>query len=282
MTTAAHSMQGKVCLITGANSGIGKATALGLAQSGARVIMVCRDQTRGESAQAEIKARSGNSAVDLLLADLTSQASIRLLAAEVLARYPQLHVLVNNAGVWLTRRTLTVYGYETTFATNHLAPFLLTNLLLDRLKASAPARIVTVSASIASPIDFDDLQREQRYDMISVYRQSKLANIFFTQMLAERLKGTGVTATCLHPGVVNTSLTRDFPGAMRLLTRVMFTSPANGAQTSLYLASSPAVEGVTGKYFSKRRIAQPPRCANDAASAQRLWKLSEEMTALGQ
>lgn len=275
-------MRGKVCLVTGANAGIGKATALGLAKLGATVVMICRDQSRGESALAEIKERSGNSAVNLLLADLSSQDSIRRLTSEALARYPQIHVLVNNAGVWLSKRTLTVDGIEATFAINHLAPFLLTDLLLERLKASAPARIITVSASIATAIDFDDLGREKHYSMVDVYRQSKLANMLFTQELATRLEGTGVTTNCLHPGMINTGLARDLPIPIQLASRLFFASPTTGAQTSIYLASSPAVDGISGKYFTKKRMAKPPSCANDAASGQRLWRISEEMTRVGQ
>lgn len=281
MANDQYRMQGRVCLITGANSGIGKETALGLARLGATVVLACRDKGKGEAAQAEIKARSGNDAIDVLLVDLASQASIRQFAAEVQARYPQLHVLVNNAGISPNKRVLTVDGIESTFAVNHLAPFLLTHLLLDRLKASAPARVVTVASTVASTINFDDLQQEKRFSMMGVYGQSKMCNILFTRELAKRLEGTGVTTNCLHPGVVNTGLARDFPAAFRVMARLFFTSPANGAQTSIYLASSPEVEGVSGKYFSKKRVRGFPTAANDETSARRLWQISEELTKLG-
>jgi retinol dehydrogenase-14 len=273
-------MRGKVCLVTGSNSGIGKATALGLARLGASVVMVCRDQSKGEAAQAEIKTKSGNPSVDLLIADLASQQSIRQLAKEVTERYQQLHVLVNNAGVSPAHRTLTVDGLETTFAVNHLAPFLLTNLLLDRLKASAPARIVTVASTAQSALNFDDLQGEKHYSMLGTYGQSKLANVLFTYELARRLEGSGVTANCLHPGVVSTNLARDFTPLFRWMAKLFFISPEKGAQTSVYLASSPEVEGISGKYFSKKREARSSAESYNTVSAQRLWEVSEQLTQL--
>ena len=281
MATALNTLQGNVCLITGANSGIGKATALGLAHLGATIILVCRDQSRGEAAQAEIKAHSGNASVDLLLADLASQPSIRQLAAEVNARYPHLHVLVNNAGVMPSHRTLTAEGLEANFAINHLGPFLLTHLLLDVLKASAPSRIVFVASQVVSPLDFDDLQSEQHFGMNSTYGKSKLCNILITQELAKRLEGSGVTVNCLHPGLVATNLSHDWSPPLRVLYRLVCMSSAKGAQTALYLASSPEVEGMTGHYFKKQRPATLPRLAQDEASAKRLWQVSEEMTQPG-
>lgn len=193
-------MTGKICLITGANSGIGKATALGLARMGAIVVLVCRDESRGKAAMTEIKAESRNEAVDLILADLSSQASISQLVADFNGRYQQLHVLIDNAGVAKAKRTLTVDSIETTFAVNHLAPFLLTNLLLDVLKASVPSRIVNVSSMVHrwGEIDFDDFQGEIRYNMDKAYNQSKLANVLFTYELARRLEGTGVTVNALN------------------------------------------------------------------------------------
>ena len=281
MTAPAQPMQGKVCLITGANSGLGKATALALANMGATIVMVCRDKGRGEAAQAEIKAQSGNESVDLLLADLAVQPSIRQLADEVTARYPHLHVLVNNAGVMTTKRRVTADGLEANFAINHLGPFLLTNLLLDVLKASAPARIVFVASQVIRPLDFDDLQSEKRFGMNETYGKSKLCNILTTQELAKRLEGTGVTVNCLHPGVVGSNLLRDLAAPLRGLYGLVTMSPAKGAQTAIYLASSPEVEGVTGKYFTKKRLAATPKLAQDDASAKRLWQISEEMTQLG-
>lgn len=281
MATTTHTMQGKVCLITGANSGIGKATASGLANMGATVVLVCRDKRRGEAAQAEIKAHSGNESVDLLLADLASQASIRQLAAEVKARYPQLHVLINNAGVMPGHRTLTADGMEANFAINHLGPFLLTNLLLDVLKASAPSRIIFVASQVLSPLDFEDLQSEQNFGMFSTYGKSKLCTFLVTQELAKRLEGTGVTVNCLYPGVVSTNLSHDWASPLRMVFRFVGISPEKGAQTVLHLASSPEVEGITGKYFKKQRPVPAPKLAQDEASTKRLWEVSEKMTQPG-
>jgi NAD(P)-dependent dehydrogenase (short-subunit alcohol dehydrogenase family) len=273
-------MHGKICLVTGASSGIGKATAAGLAKLGATVVMVCRDQARGEAALAEVRTSSGNDAVTLLLADLSSQVSIRQLAHAFQATYPHLHVFINNAGVGPWRRSVTVDGIETTFAVNYLAPFLLTHLLLDRLTASAPARIINVTSAMNSPLDFDDLQREKHFDPMQVYSQSKFALILFTYELARRLQETGVTVNCLSPGVVATNLSRDYPLAFRLMTRLFFSRPEKGAQTSLYLASSPEVEGVTGKYFDRGKEARTSSKTYDAAASQRLWQVSTELTQL--
>lgn len=272
-------MHGKVCLITGSNAGIGKATALGLAQMGATIVMVSRDKTRGEAARAEIIAKSGNERVDLLLADLSAQASIRQLAQEVIAHYPQLHVLINNAGVAQTKRTVTVDGIETIFAVNYLAPFLLTTLLLDRLEASAPARIINVTSVANKPLDFDDLQHEKRFDTMQVYSRSKFAVFLFTHELARRLEGTGVTVNCLHPGVIRTNLLRGFSVLAPLVFPFM-TSPQKGAETSIYLASSPEVESVSGKYFIKSKEARLPEGTDDQAAARRLWEVSEQLTGL--
>jgi len=280
MPTINTSMQGKVCLLTGATSGIGKATALGLAQMGATVVMVSRDRARGEAAQAEIKTKSGNAAVDLLLADLSAQQSIRQLVENFQQRYTQLHVLINNAGLFVLRRRTTVDGLEMTFAVDYLAPFLLTNLLLDMLKASAPARIVNVSSNLheAGYIKLDDLQAEHHYRSMRAYGQAKLAVVLFTYELARRLQGTGVTANCLHPGFVATNIGQSGMGlASRIVTRLIFAfgiSPQEGAKTSLYLASSPEVEGVTGKYFVKGIPQRSAPISYDEALQRRLWEES--------
>jgi len=279
-------MQGKICLITGANSGIGKATALGLAKLGATVVLVSRDRARGEQAQSEIKAQSGNPNIDLLLADLSSQKSIRQLADDFKQRYSQLHVLINNAGVFSPRKRLTVDGIDMVFAVNQLAPFLLTNLLLDVPKASAPARIVNVSSGSheANYLKLDDLQSEKHYRPMRAYGQSKLALVLFTYELARRLEGTGVTANCLHPGFVATNIAqRGLPPPVRLLAKPIFLfgiSPEQGARTSIYLASSPDVEGVTGKYFVKSVPKQSAPLTHDESLQHKLWQVCAVMTGL--
>jgi NAD(P)-dependent dehydrogenase (short-subunit alcohol dehydrogenase family) len=287
MSTLNNSMQGKVCMVTGANSGIGKATALGLAQMEASVVMVCRDHPRGEAAQSEIKAKSGNNAVDLLLADLSSQQSIRQLVENFKQRYTQLHVLINNAGVYMLTRRATVDGLEMTFAVNYLSPFLLTNLLLDVLKASAPARIVSVSSGAheAGYIKMDDLQAEKRYRPMRAYGQSKLALVLFTYELARRLEGTGVTANCLHPGFVATNIGQGGLGLIgrtvaKFIVALLGISPEEGAKTSIYLASSPDVEGVTGKYFVKSTPKESALISYDESLQRQLWEESAKLVNL--
>ena len=274
-------MKGKVCLVTGANAGIGQATALGLAQLGATVIMVCRSRERGEAARAEIQAQSGNDKVDLLLADLASQAEIRRLAVEIEARYADLHVLINNAAIIPQQRRETAEHLEMQFAVNHLAYFLLTNLLVDKLKASAPARIVVVASQVhaSGVIDFDDLQARRNYRPSQVYANTKLANVLFTYELARRLKGSGVIANCLHPGVVATNLLNDYMGVPQG-RRDRGIETSKGAQTSLYLATSPEVAGVSGRYFVNREAASSSAVSYDKELAQRLWQVSAELTGL--
>lgn len=278
-------MRGKVCLVTGSSSGIGKETALGLARLGATVVMVCRDRARGEAARYEIASAGGGATVDLLLADLSSQAAIHSLAEELTSRYPRIDVLVNNAGALNTARRLTDDGIEMTFAVNHLAYFLLTNLLLDTLKASAPARIVNVASDshTNAHINFDDLQGARRYRGMQAYGQSKLANILFTYELARRLQGSGVTANCLHPGVVATGFGHNNGRLISLGFRLIapfVTKPDEGAKTSIYLASSPQVDGVSGKYFVKCKETRSSAASYDEAAARRLWDLSAELTHL--
>jgi retinol dehydrogenase 14 len=278
-------MAEKVCLITGATSGIGKATAVGLANMGASVVMVGRDRGRGEAAMAEIKEGSPNASVDLMLADLSSQKEIRRLADEFKDAYPRLDVLVNNAGVFLGKRITTADGIEMTFAVNHLAYFLLTNLLLDVLEASAPSRIVNVSSGAQSngTIDFADLQGEKGYKGTKAYSQSKLANVLFTYELARRLEGTGVTANCLHPGAVRTNFGSGSSGIFGFMVRALrplMVSPEKGAETSIYLASSPEVEGVSGRYFVKKAGARSSDESYDERTARRLWEVSAELTNL--
>ena len=287
MQTLNTSMQGKVCIVTGSNSGIGKATSLGLAQMGATVVMVCRDRTKGEEAQNEIKTKSGNNAIDLLLADLSSQESIRQLVENFQQHYKQLDVLINNAGgVNLSRRE-TLDGLEMTFALNYLAPFLLTNLLLDKLKASAPARIVNVSSESheSGYIKMDDLQLEKKYRLMRAYGQSKLALVLFTYELARRLQGTGVTANCLHPGFVATNIGQSGVGRVgRSIVKLIFSSlgisPEEGAKTSIYLASSPDIEGVTGKYFVKSIPVRSAPISYDESLQRQLWEESAKLVNL--
>src|SRR5829696_7949288 len=251
------SMGEKICLITGATSGIGKATAMGLANMGASVVMVGRDQGKGEAVMAEIKEKCTNASVDLMLADLSSQEEIRRLAGEFKEAYPRLDVLINNAGLFRSKRITTAEGLETTFAVNHLAYFLLTKLLLDVLKASASSRIVNVSSGDHNngAIDFDDLQGEKGYKGAKAYSQSKLADVLVTYELARRLEGTGITANCLHPGAgVRTNFGSGVSGVFGLIVRALrpfMISPEKGAETSIYLASSPEVEGLSGRYFVK-------------------------------
>ena len=276
-------MSGRVVLITGATGGIGKATAIGLAMIGARVGITGRHPGRAEQAAADIRAASGNPAVDAFAADLTSQAEVRRLASDVLDAYPRLDVLVNNVGGFWAHRHQTADGLEHTFALNHLAPFLLTNLLLDRLKASASARIVNVSSGAQSMgrIDFDDLQGARNYSGQRAYNQSKLAIIMFTNELARRLEGTGVTANSLHPGVVRTNFgAEDQARWFAVLSRVilpLLKTPAQGAQTPIYLASSPDVDGVTGKFFANRKPKTANKLADDIEVSARLWRISDEL-----
>jgi len=278
-------MGGKVALITGGTSGIGKATAMALSAMGSDVVVVGRDRERGERAAAEIRAQTGGR-VDLALADLSSQAEVRAFAEEFERRYDRLDVLVNNAGLVQSTRTETADGLESTFAINHLAPFLLTNLLLGMLQQSVPSRVVTVSSEAErwGNIDFDDLQSKKNYRGFPVYGMTKLANIMFTYELAERLKGTGVTATCMHPGAVNTRFGTNNRGPMTILFRAFkpfMRTPEQGADTVIWLAYSPDVEGVSGRYYSDRKPIEPKRIANDPAARRRLWEESERLTGLG-
>jgi len=279
-------MAGKVILITGGTGGIGKATAIGLATIGARVGITGRDLARAEQAAADIRAASGNPAVAAFAADMTSQAEVRRLAVAVLDAYPQLHVLVNNVGGFWAHRHPTTDGLERTFALNHLAPFLLTNLLLDRLKASAPARVVTVSSGAQSMgrIAFDDLQGARNYSGQRAYNQSKLANVMFTNELARRLQDTGVTANSVHPGVVRTNFGAEdqawFFTVVSRVVRPLLKTPAQGAQTPIYLASSPEVEGVTGKFFANRQPKTANKLASDPELTVRLWQVSADLVSM--
>jgi NAD(P)-dependent dehydrogenase (short-subunit alcohol dehydrogenase family) len=275
-------MQGKTVLVTGANQGIGKATAIALAAKGAHVVIVARNAGKGRAALAEVEA-AGRGGAELIVADLSSQEQVRRAAAEFKSRHDRLHVLVNNAGVLVPERHTTVDGLEETFALNHLGYFLLTRELLDVLQATERARIVNVSSEAhrRATMQWDDLQFERtRYRSFQVYGQSKLANILFTYELARRLEGTGVTANCLHPGVIASGFGQTYGGAISVLVKMarpFLLTAEEGARTSVYLASSREVEGVTGKYFSKCKAVHSSKLSYDVQSQQKLWSLSEQL-----
>jgi NAD(P)-dependent dehydrogenase (short-subunit alcohol dehydrogenase family) len=283
----APSLRDKVCLVTGASAGIGFVAARELAKLGASMLLVCRDGAKGEHAASEIQAVSRNKNVELLLADLSSQAEIHRLAHRILATRRPLHVLLNNAGVVMMKRELTVDGYETTFAVNHLGPFLLTNLLVERMIESAPARIVNVASDAhrlrGVRMRFDDLEGRHEYKAMRAYGQSKLANILFTRELSRRLEGTSVTVNCLHPGMVATRLGANNGLLARTVLRVLrpfSLTPEQGADTSVYLCASPEVDGQSGKYFAARKETRPSRAATSDVDAERLWEISARMTGI--
>ena len=268
-------MKDKIVLITGSTDGIGRQAAVELAALGGTILIHGRDADRGKSAVEEIQTATGNQNVDLFIADLSSQRQVRRFAAEVSDRYHNLHVLINNAGVFMNDRQLTEDGVEMTFAVNYLAPFLLTNLLLDLLKQSAPSRVITVSsvAHTRGKLDFENLQAEKSFGGYSAYALSKLANVLFTFELAERLRGTNVTSNCLHPGVIDTKL-------LRTGFTMAGGSTADGAETLIYLATSPDVEGTTGKYFQDKAEAPSSPTTLDATLRKNLWEKSEALTGL--
>ncbi|HRI26456.1 MAG TPA: SDR family oxidoreductase [Chitinophagales bacterium] len=281
-------MKEKVVIITGANSGIGKAAAIELAKQGAHIVMVCRNKEKAEAAKTDIIAQSGNQHIDLYICDLASQKQIRQLAAELRKNYPQIHVLLNNAGLIMADKQVTQDGLEMTFATNHLSYFLLTNLLLDVITATPQARIVNVSSGahqMVRSIDFDNLQAEKSYSMWQVYGLSKLGNIFFTYELARRLaqQGCDTTVNCLHPGVVSTNFAQKETDAWWVklgfkLLKPLIRTPEQGAETSIYLASSPDVAGISGKYFdSKKAVKSSPLSYNPDIAAQ-FWEVSRQLT----
>jgi NAD(P)-dependent dehydrogenase (short-subunit alcohol dehydrogenase family) len=281
-------IEGKTCLITGSTSGIGKEIAIGLAKMKANVVLVGRNKAKCEETIKQIcrnaSIDTNKNQVSYLLADLSSLASIHQLAKKFLDIYESLDILINNAGVFLSKRLTTVDGIEYTFAVNHLAPFLLTNLLFERMKASSPSRIITTSsvAHRGAYIDFDNLQFERgRYNGIQAYRQSKLANILFTKELARRSRGTGVTSNCYHPGGVRTNLVQSSPWHYRLIWLIItpfLVSPKKGADTAVYLASSSVVENISGEYFVNRKPSHPSGFADDSQVALNLWEISEELT----
>ncbi len=278
-------MKDKVVLVTGANSGIGRAASLALAKEGATVVMVARDKERGEAARSETIRESQNASVDLLLADLSSLESVHQLATEFQRKYSKLHVLINNAGLFNQRRHVTMDGYENTFATNYLAPFLLTNLQLDLLKASAPSRIINVSSvgHYSGHINFDDLNLEKEYGGWKAYGQSKLALVLFTHELAKKLQGTSVTVNAVHPGTVATNIwSRPLGpvGFIMALPKLFMTTPRQGAETIVYLASSPDAKDLNGEYLEKLKVKKSSDESYNEEIAQRLWDVSAKLTGL--
>ena len=278
-----------VCLVTGISGGIGKATAAALAQRGVHVIGVVRDAGRGRAAVKEIRDHTSTAQVDLMVADLSSLDEVRRLAEDVRSRYDHLDVVLHNAGVALYRgRETTADGYERTFATNHLAPYLLTRLLLDRLHAgeTKPARIITVSSQVhrqVRQIPWDDLQSERSYSGVGAYNLSKLANVLFVRALAERLDRQAIVANAVSPGFVHTELNRGATPAYRIffaLMRPLQRSPQTGAETSVWAAVSPEAAAVTGGYFEKCRPAKTSALAQDRAAAERLWTVSADLCGL--
>jgi NAD(P)-dependent dehydrogenase (short-subunit alcohol dehydrogenase family) len=277
------SMKGRVVLITGATSGIGKETALGLAKMGATLVLVGRNREKLDRAMGEIASQTGNRQLDSLVCDLTSMENVRKLAADFTAKYHRLDVLINNAGEIVNERRTTVDGYEYTLALDHLSHFLLTNLLMDIIKASAPSRIISVSSSahMFGHIDFEDLMGERKYRAMRAYGQAKLANLLFIYELARKLSGTGVTANALHPGVVRTNFGKGIKGRWRILLMLgkPFTiSAGKGAETSIYLASSPKVSGTSGKYFVKQKEKRSSKESYNESVAKRLWDESAKLT----
>ena len=278
-------MDGKVVLVTGGTSGIGKAASTALAAMGADVVITGRNRERGEKVAEGIRHQTGGK-VDLALADLSVQAEVRWLAGEFARRYDRLDVLVNNAGLMQGERTETADGIETTLAVNHLAPFLLTNLLLDTLKKSAPSRVVTVSSEAQrwAKMDLDVPHSGEKYRWFPVYGMTKLANIMFTFELAERLEGTGVAATCMNPGIaVNIRFGTNDTGPVMTFLRLFESfsrTPEQGADTLVWLAAAPEVEGLTGQYFADRKPIGANKVADDPEARRMLWEKSEELTGL--
>jgi NAD(P)-dependent dehydrogenase (short-subunit alcohol dehydrogenase family) len=275
-------MDGKVVMVTGGSWGIGKETTKGLASLGAQVVSVCRDMGRCEAAMEEVRQVSGSRAIEMMKADLSSQEDIHNLAQEFKAQHDRLDVLINNAAIVPRRRQVTVDGIELQLAVNHLAPFLLTHLLLDVLVWSAPSRIITLSSGThpRGRIDLDDIQAERRYKGFRRYSDTKLMNILFSRALARRLEGTGVTVNAITPGFIYSGLSRDFSAFSRGMVWLIAGRPEQGGRKTVYVASSPELEDVTGVYFKDNRITPPADLATDDALAERLWKVSEELTSI--
>ena len=278
--TATAGMTGRTCLITGGSSGIGRATAAALVERGANLVILGRDEARLQRAATALESSRPGATVDWVSCDLASLESVRAAATEIRARAPELHVLVNNAGVWLPERRTTVDGIEETFQVNYLSHFLLTHLLLDNLRAGAPARIVNVASTHrGAKLQLDDLMLERGYSTIASMSRTKLALILFTKSLARQLAGTRVTVNSLHPGLAKTGLTSGLPWFVRVTQRFA-SPPEKAAATSVYLASSPEVEGVSGQFFIKCRPAKTVGQANDPRVEQELWEVSRKLASL--
>ncbi len=275
-------LKDKTCIITGSTSGIGRETALALAAEGARLVLPVRNTEKGESFKQEILEKTGNENIEIYPCRLDSFESIREFAGKFREKYSHLHLLINNAGIWEMKRKTSEDGIEMNFAVNHLAPFLLTNLLLDTMKKSSPARIVNVSSEAhrQAKMRFDDLEGEKKWSGFRSYAQSKLANILFTRKLSEMVSQNGVTVNSLHPGVVSTRLFDKMPGFLRGVFRLFMIPPAKGAQTSIYLATSPQVEKTSGEYFVKKKIKKPSAEATNKENADKLWEVSLRYTGL--
>ncbi len=270
-------MKGKVCIVTGASSGIGKATAHELAKSGATVIMMCRDRMKGDAALAEIKKANGSATVELMIVDLSIQRSIRDTVKSYLKKHDRLHVLINNAGVFKSRRVMTADGLETMFGTNYLGHFLLTNLLLDRLKSSAPSRIINVSAPSTTKLNFDDLQGEKKFSAFTAFGASKMCNLLFSYDLARRLSGTGVTSNAFHPGLVKSNILNEAPSVLRWIVNFLSSSPDEAAKSIAHLALSPALESANGKFFKGAKEISGAPYARDEKVQGRLREVGEKL-----
>jgi NAD(P)-dependent dehydrogenase (short-subunit alcohol dehydrogenase family) len=270
-------MEPKVCMVTGASSGLGLAAATALAGRGQSVVMVCRDRSRGEAARARVSAMSASGSVELAFADLSSKASIRAFAREFGQTHGGLDVLINNAAVFTRTRTLTVDGLETMFATNHLGPFLLTNLLLELLKAGVPSRVINVTAPSSSKLDLDDLQGERRFRALTAFGRSKMCNLLFTYELARRLEGTGLSVNAFHPGLVRSTLMAEAPTLLRVPLRLVSAPPEKAAMALAQVAVAPDMQGISGRFFKGTKEIRSSPYSRDPTVQARLWEASEQL-----
>ena len=275
-------LKDKVCLITGATSGIGKETALALAKEGATIVFTARNPEKGEKVKQELVEATGNENIETMYCNLASLESVRDFVDSFKNKYKNLHVLINNAGIWETKRKESDDGIELNFAVNHLAPFLMTNLLLDMIKSSSPARIINLSSDAHKPakLNFNDIEGKKSWSSFGSYAQSKLCNILFTKKLSQILAGTGVTVNCVHPGLVSTTLFDKMNSILRAVFSLFMISSKRGAQTSIFLATSDDVKDISGEYFSKKKIVTPSKAAQNMENAEKLWEISKRYTGL--